>query len=143
MDWTPIIVAIISGVVSSFTAILVFIGNEKARKQKAEELHAAQLKATENSIKEALNEHRKEYLGGIDNLNDRIDDLEENFTNLQATYQQTSAVVSLKIDTLEKKQDVHNNLITRMFEAESSIKLHNEQIKVANHRIEDLENSNK
>lgn len=139
MDWTPIIVAIISGVVSSFTAILVFIGNEKARKQKAEEFHAAQLKSTEDSIKELLNEHREEYINGLDKITNRINELEDNFTNLQATYQQTSAIVSLKIDALEKKQDVHNNLITRMYEVESSIKLHGEQIKVANHRIEDLE----
>ena len=44
-----------------------------------------------------------------------------------------------RLDILEKKQDKYNNLQGRMYEAEKSIKLNDEKIKVANHRIDDLE----
>lgn len=50
-----------------------------------------------------------------------------------------SSVTLYRLDELEKKQDKHNSLIERMFKAEERISLNEEQIKVANHRIEDLE----
>ena len=39
----------------------------------------------------------------------------------------------------KKKVDKHNNLIERMFKAEESINILDEKIKVANHRLSDLE----
>ena len=50
-----------------------------------------------------------------------------------------SDVTLYRIGELEKKQDKHNTLIERMFKAEERISVNEEQIKVANHRIEDLE----
>lgn len=44
-----------------------------------------------------------------------------------------------RIDQLEKKQDKHNTLIERMYKVEDSINLIQNDIKVANHRIKDLE----
>ena len=44
-----------------------------------------------------------------------------------------------KIKELTDKQDKHNNLIERTFACEKDISLIKEQIKVENHRIEDLE----
>ena len=52
-----------------------------------------------------------------------------------------SDVTLYRIGELEKKQDKHNTLIERMFKAEERISVNEEQIKVANHRIEDLENT--
>ena len=46
-----------------------------------------------------------------------------------------------RIDQLEKKQDKHNTLIERMYEAEKNIDVLDEQVRVANHRISDLENA--
>jgi hypothetical protein len=46
-----------------------------------------------------------------------------------------------RIEQLEKKQDKHNTLIERMYAAEESINLIEEKIKVANHRIDDLEST--
>lgn len=45
-----------------------------------------------------------------------------------------------RIDQLEKKVDKHNNLIERTFKLEETQSVIQEQIKVANHRISDLEN---
>lgn len=44
-----------------------------------------------------------------------------------------------RIEQLEKKQDKHNTLIERMYNAEDKITLLEERVKVANHRIQDLE----
>ena len=46
-----------------------------------------------------------------------------------------------RIEQLEKKQDKHNQLIERVYECESKLELHDEKIKVANHRIDDLESA--
>lgn len=55
-------------------------------------------------------------------------------------HDKTIALVEYRLNQLETKVDKHNNLVERMYEAEESIKLNDERIKVANHRIEDLEN---
>lgn len=44
-----------------------------------------------------------------------------------------------RIEQLEKKVEKHNNFIERMYEVERVIDVHEEKIKVANHRIDDLE----
>lgn len=45
----------------------------------------------------------------------------------------------LRIDILENKVEKHNNFIERTYKLEEQVSLHEEKIKVANHRIEDLE----
>jgi hypothetical protein len=48
-------------------------------------------------------------------------------------------LVSFRFDEQQKKLDAHNNFITRVYELERKDGIKEEQIKVANHRIEDLE----
>lgn len=48
-------------------------------------------------------------------------------------------LTNYRIEQLEKKQDKHNTLIERMYRCEEHNKVIDEQIKVANHRISDLE----
>ena len=48
-----------------------------------------------------------------------------------------------KLNMLEKKQEKHNNLIERTYINERDISVLKEQVKVENHRIEDLEEFNK
>ena len=45
-----------------------------------------------------------------------------------------------RIEQLEKKVEKHNNFIERTYELERIVDVHEEKLKVANHRIEDLEN---
>ena len=49
------------------------------------------------------------------------------------------AVIKTEIADLRKSQDKHNNMIDRMYGAEKDIARVQEQMKVANHRIDDLE----
>ena len=44
-----------------------------------------------------------------------------------------------RIEQLEKKQDIHNGVIERVYCLEKSVELLDERVKVANHRVEDLE----
>ena len=51
----------------------------------------------------------------------------------------TTALMEYKIDQLTKKVELHNNAITRLHEVEKRLGIDEEKIKVANHRIDDLE----
>lgn len=48
-----------------------------------------------------------------------------------------------KLNAIEKKQDKHNNVIERTYRNEQKISVLEEQVKVENHRIEDLEGYHK
>ena len=49
------------------------------------------------------------------------------------------ALSNYRIGQLEKKVEKHNNLISRTYELEKEYSVLDERIRVANHRIEDLE----
>lgn len=51
----------------------------------------------------------------------------------------TSKLINYRIEQLEKKVDKHNNIIERTYKLEDNDKLLEEKIKVANHRLDDLE----
>ena len=51
----------------------------------------------------------------------------------------TLALIDLRLSNLEEKVDKHNNLVERMYKIEETSALQEEKIKVANHRIDDLE----
>ena len=55
----------------------------------------------------------------------------------------TRALIEYRLMELEKKQDKHNDVIERTYKLEEVTALHEEKIKVANHRIDDLERSKK
>ena len=51
----------------------------------------------------------------------------------------SARLTSYRIAQLEKKVEKHNNLISRTYELEKEYSVLDERIRVANHRIEDLE----
>ena len=51
----------------------------------------------------------------------------------------TNKMTAYRIEQLEKKVDKHNQVVERMYEAEKNISVSSEEIKNANHRIEELE----
>lgn len=55
----------------------------------------------------------------------------------------SSALIAYRLEELEKKVQAHNNLVERTYHLEEKVSLQEEKIKVANHRIEDLEKENK
>lgn len=62
---------------------------------------------------------------------------------LAGTYfanRKSSALIAYRLELLEKKVDKHNSVVGRTFKLEEQAAVIEEKIKVANHRIEDLEN---
>ena len=51
----------------------------------------------------------------------------------------TRSLIEYRLMELEKKQDKHNDVIERTYKLEQATAVIEEQIKVANHRIDDLE----
>ena len=58
---------------------------------------------------------------------------------VEKKHNETISLIEYKLEQLEKKQDIHNNAVTRLYEVEKRLGIDEEKIKVANHRIEDLE----
>lgn len=50
-----------------------------------------------------------------------------------------TALVTYRLEQLEKKVDLHNSVIERTYNLEKRADITDEKMKVANHRIEDLE----
>lgn len=48
-------------------------------------------------------------------------------------------LMSYRIEQLEKRVDKHNHVIERVYRLEEKDAIHDEQMRVANHRIADLE----
>lgn len=51
----------------------------------------------------------------------------------------TVALIDYKLSELTKRVDKHNNVVERTFRLEEAVTLQDEKMKVANHRIDDLE----
>lgn len=51
----------------------------------------------------------------------------------------SSALIAYRLEQLELKVNKHNSLIERTYQLETDQSVMREQIKVANHRIDDLE----
>ena len=59
--------------------------------------------------------------------------------NSRSESNKLQALISYRLEQLERKVEKHNNLIERTYKLEETTAIHEEQIKVANHRIDDLE----
>lgn len=57
-------------------------------------------------------------------------------------HNETMTLISYKLEELTKRVDKHNNVIERMYKLEKTVAVQQQDIKVANHRIEDLEKNN-
>ena len=55
------------------------------------------------------------------------------------SHRKSTALVVYRLEQLEKKVEVHNKVIDRTYALEKRCDVIDEKIKVANHRIEDLE----
>lgn len=55
----------------------------------------------------------------------------------------SQALIAYRLEQLEKKVDVHNHVIERVYNLEERQAVTEEKIKVANHRIDDIEHMEK
>lgn len=57
----------------------------------------------------------------------------------ETAIQINQAVTTQRIDDLAKTVEKHNNMVERTYALEKTVEVHEERIKTANHRIDDLE----
>lgn len=57
----------------------------------------------------------------------------------ESKQEETINMISYKLEQLTKKVDLHNNAVERLYNVEKKLEVDEEKIKVANHRIDDLE----
>ena len=55
----------------------------------------------------------------------------------------SAALIAYRLEELEKRVQAHNNLVERTYHLEERTELQEEKIRVANHRIGDLEDFHK
>lgn len=58
-------------------------------------------------------------------------------------HRKSAALLDYRLKQLEKKVDLHNKVVERTYRLEEHEALLNEKMKVANHRIDDLEKYHK
>lgn len=51
----------------------------------------------------------------------------------------SSALIAYRLEQLEKKVNLHNNAVERLYAVEKEQEVIEERVKVANHKIDDLE----
>jgi ubiquitin C-terminal hydrolase len=65
----------------------------------------------------------------------------ENRKEMRQTQYDSQKLIEYKIDKLSERVDKHNNYVERTYKLEQETAVMKEDLKVANHRIEDLERS--
>ena len=137
MEWLiAVISAFISGAFS--LAVCIFNNNAQLRKRDIEQdKHIEEIKTElQKQVTDVSNEMQKTVSAVKSELHEQI-------IELSAAYQQSTAVITVKLDDLDKKQSIHNGVIERVYKLESDQKVTDEKIKVANNRILDLERTAK
>ena len=59
--------------------------------------------------------------------------------NAEKKYNETIALIDYRLNELSKRVEKHNNVIERTYDLEKRVSIDEEKLRVANHRIEDLE----
>lgn len=130
---TEIIVSIVSALAVIIGAVLTFIIQMKKLRQDNENLQTKKNEELTNHFNASLNESKELYLEKISNLNGIVSDM-------KASDQQFQAIMELRLEHMtnefnDMKIEVreHNNFARRLPVLE-------EQMKVTNNRLKDLEN---
>ena len=61
----------------------------------------------------------------------------------QRERQESNSIIVYRLEQLEKKMTLHNNVIERVYALERDMDVTKEKMTVANHRIDDLEEAEK
>lgn len=120
--------AIITAIISAAASLLVAFGTWHVTMKKDREKQVTELK-------EVLDAHRDEYLG-------KIRDVQDDIAGINANVQMQIALIDERIGVLSDRVERHNQVIDRTYRLEQATAVHEEQIRVANHRIADLERVN-
>lgn len=139
MDWTQILIALITVLGTVTGSVLVYKSQIKQLEVNQKKSQEEQLTAFKNELNNKLDEHRKEYLKGIDEVKDSIDDTNGKLTDLKASYQTSIATIDLSLSNLSRNVEKHNSVIERTFLLEKDVAVLKNRESVSEHRLDDLE----
>jgi len=132
----PYILTFVGGVIASTLSFVAAEHQTKAKRKEADEKRSEEQQKKLDELGKALNQRLDVF---EEKHNKNMNDLFNMVSDIKATCQESIAVTTVKLDALEEKQDKHNAVIERTFKLEERATLLEEKVKVANHRIEDLE----
>ena len=135
-----VITALITGAVAIITTMITATVTYRLSAKKDRNEQVAAVKA------ELIKYHEKNRDEIKDIRQNDLREIRDDITQLGANLQQKIAIVELQqthtredIVTLSNRVEKHNSVIERTYRLEDNDKLLEEKIKVANHRIDDLE----
>lgn len=113
--------AILSAVISGAVTLVVCLLNNNYQRKRDEKSR----EATKDKEQKDITEHLEE-------IKDAQNDFKTQIHN-------EIGMVKYQLSELTKRVEKHNNVIERTYELEKQTEIQEEKIRVANHRIEDLE----
>lgn len=108
-------------------------------KKSIEEAHKhafESLSEIRNSITDTLSKHKEEYIA-------RIKDVENSILEMQAVYQQTVAIVDVKIENLTKQVEKHNKVVERTYALERDMAVLQQRETASEKRLRELEDDDR
>lgn len=131
MDST-IVVAIITGAVTLITSLTTSILANAQNNKKLKADQDASISTQMSSLKSHMDESRDIYMQQIAAVQGEISELKHK----QELNQQS---LEMQITTLSDRVEKHNSVVERTYALEKATTVLDQAVKVANHRIEDLE----
>lgn len=139
MDWTQIIIALLTVVGTVTGSVLVYKGQIKQLEASQKASQKEQLGELKKELTSKLDEHRKEYLEGIADVKNSIENTNAKMTDLKSEYQTSIATINLSLSNLTKQVEKHNSVVERTYVVEKDVAVLKNKESVSEHRLEDLE----
>ena len=118
-------ISAIPAIISAAAAIIVCLINNHLQRKRDERKSAAEKERQQAVLKADLTAHLEEVIANQNESTSQIHNEIE--------------MIRYQLSELAKHVDKHNNVIERTYELEKRTELQEEKIKVANHRLNDLE----
>lgn len=118
-------ISVIPAIISAAAAIIVCLINNHLQRKRDESKRAAEKEQQQADLKADLTAHLEEVIANQNEFTSQIHNEIE--------------MIRYQLSELAKHVDKHNNVIERTYELEKRTELQEEKIKVANHRLNDLE----
>lgn len=118
-------ISVISAIISAAAAIIVCLINNHLQRKRDESRRTAEKEQQQTDLKAGLTAQLDEV---ITNQNESTSKIHNEIE-----------MIRYQLSELAKHVDKHNNVIERTYKLETRTELQEEKIKVANHRLNDLE----
>lgn len=129
-------VAIVTAIISAVTTLIVSMGTwhvsaKQARKKDTE--------ALKTELVGTIEKYRDELRGKMETLVTEMGSVRDEIKAVDNSMKMEIQSLNLQMKALSDQVERHNHVVERTYKLEEKTEVQAEQIKVANHRIDDLE----